>query len=242
MDKLIDLLLKNPIILFLIGAWVVGIISNAAKAKQKAAQRRKAEEAKKPKVDTTVRQPLPEQRQAPVAGRREAPPSRAQTAAAPTGPQAVGQQVSTGPGGRQAGAMAQSPDEIAREMRRILGLDPEPAAKPAPAAPRPRPTPPPIEKPPQPVRVSTQDRRLETHVDPHVGERIRDRHMQESQVGKPRAGRGAIGNLGGRVQQRKKVAGRSSRYSLDDLRKAIVINEILSPPVSVRPHEDRHPG
>ncbi|MFN3240577.1 MAG: hypothetical protein ACE37K_03595 [Planctomycetota bacterium] len=236
MDKLFQVLMKNPIILFLIGAWLVGMIGNTIKARKKAAERRRAEEARRPKVDTSVQQPLPEQRQAPVVARREAPQSR--TTTQPGGAQPTSAQAGRGSGGRLAGTGAQSPDEIAREMRRILGLDPEPA----PPAPRPAPTPPPIEKPPEPVRTSTGSRRLDIHVDPHVGESIRDRHMQETRVGKPSAGRGAIGNLGGRVQQRRKAVGLGSRYSLEDLRQAIVINEILSPPVSVRPHDDRRPG
>ena len=57
-----------------------------------------------------------------------------------------------------------------------------------------------------------------------------------------RAGRGAIGNLGGRVSSGKRAVGRDSRYALDDLRKAIVISEILSPPVSLRSHDDRRPS
>ena len=32
MDKLLEALLRNPIILFVVGAWVVGMISNAAKS------------------------------------------------------------------------------------------------------------------------------------------------------------------------------------------------------------------
>ena len=65
--------------------------------------------------------------------------------------------------------------------------------------------------------------------------------MRATRVGKPRAGRGAIGNLGGRVTKKERVRRGGSRYSLDDLRKAMVLNEILSPPVSVRPHDDRRP-
>ena len=149
----------------------------------------------------------------------------------------VAQKATKSASGPLAGSTAQTPEQIAREMRRILGLEQQP-----PAAAKPPAAPPPIERPPEPIYVSTSEQTLESHVDPHVGERIRDRHLRESQVGKPRAGRGKLGGLGGRVESRKRVASAGSRYSLDDLRKAIVINEILSPPVSVRSHEDRRPG
>ncbi|MCK5940793.1 MAG: hypothetical protein KAI24_02390 [Planctomycetes bacterium] len=232
MDKLFELLFRNPIILFLVGAWLVGMISNVAKARRKAAERRRTEGAPRPKQDTTVMAPIPQQRQASVAGkgdvsasnlplpsvpRREPPPVTASPPAAP--PQ------------------SQSPEQIAREMRRILGLEPEPEPTVRKAPPRP-----PVQPPPPPPRREERARGLPSHVDPHVGEGIRDRHMQRSKVGQPSKGRSAIGNLGGRVKKRKLAVARNSRYSLDDLRKAIVINEILSPPVSVRGHEDRRPG
>ena len=51
----------------------------------------------------------------------------------------------------------------------------------------------------------------------------------------------AIGNLGGRVAKQARQARRGSRYALDDLRQAIVINEILSPPVGLRDYDERRP-
>ena len=228
MDKLIELLIKNPILLFVLLAWVAGAIGQQLKkkgggdGKRTPAGRRSSRRKAKAERGPEVQQPVAQQQQAPVA--QKAPKSA---------------------GGPLAGSTAQTPDQIAREMRRILGLEqqpPAPAKSPAPPPPPPPITRPPIERPPEPIYVSTSERTLESHVDPHVGERIRDRHLRESQVGKPRAGRGKLGGLGGRVESRKRVASAGSRYSLDDLRKAIVINEILSPPVSVRSHEDRRPG
>ena len=43
------------------------------------------------------------------------------------------------------------------------------------------------------------------------------------------------------MTKKERVRRGGSRYALDDLRKAMVLNEILSPPVSVRPHDDRRP-
>ena len=241
MDKLIRLLFENPILLFIIGAWVFGAISNAAKAKNKAggsAQRRRsrkrhsAEEqqtmAQQTMAQQTMAQPLPDLAQQRAQRRSPSPPPSPPSTAARAG-------------GRLAGSAAQTPEQIAREMRRILGLEAPPAAPP-PGARSPAPAPPPLERPPEPVRVSLDSTRIETRVDPHVGEGIRDRHLRESMVGKARAGRGAIGNLGGRVSSGKRAVGRDSRYALDDLRKAIVISEILSPPVSLRSHDDRRPS
>ena len=230
MDKLIRLLFENPILLFIIGAWVLGAISNAAKAKDKAgggsAGRRRSRRRRGVDEQQTVASPLPRSAPQPAPGR-------------PTPPKP--QPSAAGSGGRLAGSAAQTPEQIAREMRRILGLEPAPAASPPPSRPS-APSPPPLERPPEPIRVSTESSNLRTRVDPHVGEGIRDRHMRESMVGKPRAGRGAIGNLGGRVTGRKRAVAHGSRYALDDLRKAIVINEILSPPVSLRSHDDRRPS
>ena len=124
-------------------------------------------------------------------------------------------------------------------MRRILGLEPDPPRP----APQPRPAPPPPPPPRRPAREALEDDRARyaSRVDPHVGESIRDRHMAATKVGQPRGGRGAIGNLGGRVAKQARQARRGSRYALDDLRQAIVINEILSPPVGLRDYDERRP-
>lgn len=229
MDKLIELLVKNPILLLVLLAWVAGAVNQQLKKKDEGdgrrtqARRRRLRRKAKAQRDPAVQQPVAQQQQAPIA-------------------QKAGQKAAQSAGGPLAGSTAQTPEQIAREMRRILGLEQQPsAAAKSPAAPPPI-TRPPIERPPEPIYVSTSERTLETHVDPHVGERIRDRHLRETRVGKPRSGRASIGSLGGRVQGRKRAASTGSRYSLDDLRMAIVINEILSPPVSVRSHEDRRPG
>lgn len=242
MDKLIELLVKNPILLLVLLAWVAGAVNQQLKKKsggddrrtqsRSRRLRRKAKDGQGPAVQQPVAQ---RQQQAPVARQQQAPVARQQQAP-------VAQKAAKSAGGPLAGSTAQTPEQIAREMRRILGLEQQPSAAASSPAPPPPIKRPPIERPPEPIRVSTSERTFETHVDPHVGERIRDRHLRETRVGKPRAGRDRLGSLGGRVEGRKRVASAGNRYSLDDLRKAIVINEILSPPVSVRSHEDRRPG
>ncbi|HEB53031.1 MAG TPA: hypothetical protein ENI87_07250 [bacterium] len=202
MDRLLELLFRNPVLVFLVGAWVVGMISNAAKVQRR---RREREQAK------TRPQPMPDRADPP------GPPASARPS-----------------GGRAAPGKVQTPEEIAREMRRILGLERDPQ----PQKPQPQ--------KPQPVLVeakpvSPQDRSLDLHEASRVGASMRARHLRESRVGKPSESRGAVGDLGGRTVARRRSAAHGSRYALDDLRKAIVLSEILAQPVSLRPFEDRLP-
>lgn len=146
-----------------------------------------------------------------------------------------------------------SPDDVAREMRRILGME-EPEREP-PAPPR-RPVvaePPPLresrplrreiarpERAPTPVLPSMQARKLPKHVDPHVGDAIAKRvSPQSGRVGQHDAGQ-ALGSLGGRVHASGPQR-RADRQLVDlgDLRRAFVTNEILGLPLSLRPPADR---
>lgn len=257
MDKLFEFLFRHPILLFVIGAWVVGLISNANKAKRRGAERRRQQQRAEPRPEAAARRAsvdpqaaadlragaqtkLPEQGSSrpvldPVATARPtvAPPQAQQAPAQ----QAPGQQAS---------------EEIAREMRRILGLEPAPRTAPrAPgpawpeAAPAARAEPDVVmaQEGPRdgPLRTATRDRRIDVHVDPHVGEGIRDRHIERKTFDQRRQ-LAKFGGLGGRVQQPKRArAARSSRYSLDDLKTAIVMSEILSPPVSLRAQHGPRP-
>ncbi len=240
MDKLIELVMRNPLILLIVGAWVVGMVANAVKAQKKARERREQAMGPSPvptkEASTTPqaqRSPrdvvaamgsgqqkrLPERRQMPGAAR-----SAQRTQATPPPVQAAG-----GPTG------ATSPDDIAAEMRRIFGLDSKPRAttQPAPPASPARSAPPEIEI--EPERVDPRRVHVRSNIDPHVGEKAQARHLKKSTVGTSRGPRGAIGNLGGRVQtrSRKKVSA-ARRFPLDDLKRVIVMNEILSPPVAMR--------
>lgn len=217
-----DLLLRNPILLLVLGAWLVGMIGNILKAQQKARQRRPA------RPEPPVARPLPTER-APMSRSPVASPPTASPAPAPRQPRPQPRPV-------------QSPEEIAREMRRILGLEPEPAPSVPPAPPRrpvsiPAEPPPSGERPPTPVRP--QLRPLATRVDPHVGDQIRERHMRDAGLGRARAGLPELGSLGGRAIQRRRGARAGSHYLPDDLQRAFVLMEILGPPVALRPFESR---
>jgi hypothetical protein len=192
MDRLIDFLRQNPILVFIGLAWLAGMIGNAVKVARK------------------------------VRERGAPPPPRRMPASRP--PQAPG-----GPAPRP------SAEDIAAEMRRILGMEPSPGpASPRPSAePAPVPRRPPVapERPPTPVVPTTQARRLEIHVDPHVGEDIGRREVR------PIAARTApgLGALGGRAPAAQRRRDAAHRFPLDDLRSALVLSEILGPPLALRP-------
>jgi len=135
-----------------------------------------------------------------------------------------------------------SPEEVAAEMRRLLGMDRAPAAQPAPA-PAPRPVAvPALKKPvrrearegdraPEPLHPSSIGR-VATHVDPHVGESMQRRASPTS------GGVAAheLGTLGGR---RGAAAGHASQRArglvdLSDLSRAFVLREILDQPRALR--------
>jgi hypothetical protein len=138
-----------------------------------------------------------------------------------------------------------SPDEVAAEMRRILGMDVEtvpvaPEKSPLVVRPKRREVVEP-ERPPAPALPTTQARRLEVHVDPHVGESMQRRHSpQTGKVGAREAG-STFGTLGGRVHGARRGRGAgSSLVNLTDLKRAFVTSEILGAPLSLRgPNEIR---
>jgi len=262
MNKLIELLFNNPILLFVGAAWLIGIVSNALKAKKKAGERTRQRQGVEPQprrqasrgdvaAQAEGRRPdLPESGRS----RSELPESDRSRSELPESgrsrpvmdPAPVIRQPASGPAAASP-QRQQSADDVAREMRRILGLEPRPQQQPersgAPAWPEPQAAP--VERPPQrprpaePARRSSPERRG-THVDPHVGEGIRDRHMDRSKFDGRNVGRG-FGSLGGRVKKVKQRARAGARYSLDDLKTAFVMSEILSPPVSLRPFDSRRP-
>lgn len=239
MDKLIELLFREPLLLFVVGAWIFGMIGNAAKAKKKVESKRRARPATQAKVEAAVQAPVVDRRRrVATQPRAVSKPSGAGAAVPPQLPAAARRQ------GRLAGSAAQTPEQIAQEMRRVLGLDAGAPPLRTPDAVAPTPSGDPVVPPPISSRPATQPvdgRSLQTRVDPHVGERIRDRHMAASKVGAPRAGQSALGALGGRAKRNQRSVVRGSRFALDDLRKAIVINEILNPPVSLRSYDARRP-
>lgn len=136
--------------------------------------------------------------------------------------------------------VAKSPEQIAREMRRLLGLEPEAGEMPA-ASSRQQFQQQAAPLDPAAVHSASSEARMQQHIQSHVGESLRSRHMNKSKVGKTQSSRGAIGNLGGRVKARPKSVPVAvpRRIDMTDLRRVIVMNEILGPPVSLRPDSHR---
>lgn len=145
---------------------------------------------------------------------------------------------------REVALPRRTEEDVAREMRRILGVETdEDAEEPSPA------TPPPLparrqpqdavapERAPTPVLPTTSARKLPIHIDPHVGEGIQQR--AKAPVGRLAApGSGPeLGSLGGRAHRDTRRAGAARRYALDDLKRVVVLNEILGPPLALRSGE-----
>ena len=240
MDKLFEFLRLNPIVLFVLGAWLIGTIGNVLQARRKAkSQERRGERRQQrhaqPIGHDTQTMPAP---RGPAAQPNEtvAVPGRSQDAMSTTTPQPAQQP--------QPQARPDSAEQVAREMRRILGLEP----KPEPRVERPIPTP---ARVPEPEYDETRPRgAVGSGVDPHVGDSMRARHLEwdrqaqqrsKQREDRARKARAQFGTLGGRVTEQRRHTRSASRFSLDDLRTAIVLNEILSPPVSLRPHDERRP-
>ncbi len=181
MRRLYELLLQNPILIFIVLAWVAGMVGNvvksARKSRERAEQQRRMPQAGRPPVSSTVQPGAP------------APPRATRTAPLAKPPM--------------------KPPAPKPKLRRLV----EP------------------ERAPTPVQPTTQQRRLELHIDPHVGEQI-GKHEVTSQ---PRAEAEAIGSLGGRVQRRHRAQRVAERYPRTNLRQALVLSEILGPPSALRP-------
>lgn len=126
---------------------------------------------------------------------------------------------------------APSADQIAAEMRRILREAEQRSAqqaeppRPAPVVQRNRVEP---ERAPVAVAPTTQARKLQTHVDSHVGEQMAQRHVRTSGPSRE------LGTLGGRNPQKVARLDEGRRFELKDLKRAFVLSEILGPPLARR--------
>lgn len=213
LEVVLRLLRDQPWLWLVLIAWIVGVIGNVARGKKEREQR--AEHRRE--------------------NRRIGRPGTAGD---------DGEERDDAPDERPAPRTAQSEAEIAREMRRILGIEEPPAPEPPPV--EPPPPPPPLvvrprrvvvepERPPTPVLPSTAARQLPIHVDPHVGQAIgRRAAVGSGRVGEHAAGH-ELGNLGGRTHARGRSGAAGNRYALDDLKRILVLNEILGPPLALRP-------
>lgn len=197
MNRLLEFLFKNPILLFVLVAWVAGMIGNARRAAQR---------------------------------RRQAPPIPTARPSTPAGDPAE----------------RRSAEEVAREMRRILGMEEAPAAPPPPM---PEPKAPVVvrrnaaepERPPVVVVPSTQNRRLQLHEASHVGERMQQRGAPHgSRKGPPAGADRDFGSLGGRVHASAGIR-RDGRRLVDlaDLKRSFVMNEILGKPLALRSRDEQ---
>ncbi|MFT4513276.1 MAG: hypothetical protein ACI91B_001978 [Planctomycetota bacterium] len=257
--------MERPIIAFFVVIWLIGVIGNALKGKQKAKELSEAKTHTTPHLASQPTQVARTDTGVSAAGSIAGRAVGGSKPGAVVGGMGTGQQKKL-QSQRQAPASmrgqdrqvipatqpapvakpaAKTPDQVAREMRRILGLESEP---PQPVAAPAQPAPPPMRSQPvmndaASVQLSKSPSRAREHVSSHVGEGMRDRQMAATKVGqttrKPSA-RGEIGNLGGRNKPRKKHAvDYIRRYPMTDLRRMIVMSELLSPPVTMRPDNHR---
>ena len=224
MPRWLEFLFANPLILFVLVAWIAGLLGNLLKARRKLRDMQKARErarsgtlSQPERQSPTWPEPAAERRQREPASVRPAEP---QPAPAPA---------------------RRSDEEIAREMRRILGLEPDPAP---PTPPPVRPVPVPTSRPGEfaersgaqraPTPLGPPQRRpLPMRVDPHVGESVHARMLRTQAP--PRQ----LGALGGRTLRGPRAAAGRRRFALDDVGRALVLAEILSPPLALRPFEER---
>lgn len=137
---------------------------------------------------------------------------------------------------REPSSVRKTPDQVAAEMRRILGLD---TVEVVPEQPVVRPVHREtiaVERPPEPVHVSTRDRRLELHVASHVGEELQRRKDPHSGL----VGTQRIGDLGGRTTSAPRMGRTTGRLvDLGDLKRAVLAAEILGPPLALREERQR---
>jgi len=242
MDKFIELLVRNPLIALILGGWLVGAVGNAIKSQRKVRDRQKTTPKRSSQDVAGARGPLAQKEGATATIRdiseqaKRRPEIAAGRASSPLGA-ATAPQPKTTP----ATSARKSPEQIAAEMRRIFGLEPKapeparPTEGPAQVAEPSEPPPPRSAEPAARSRASRSvESTYETTIAPHVGERARERHLKKSAVGQTRGDRGAIGSLGGRARVSRAAATVERRFPLGDLRRVIVMNEILSPPVSMR--------
>lgn len=204
MDRFIELLLREPIIAIVLLGWILSAIGGAI-TKARRQQQRRVPPASPPPTTQTTQTRTP----------REVtfPPRRHPTTTPPrTQPRPA------------------DPDEVAAEMRRILGLEPAPQ-RPAAA----RPTPPrrnvaEPERPPEPLRPSSIGG-LGTRVESTFGDRVTIRRAPVS----GNVGATALGGLGGRAAALRRREPRGTGIvDLRDLRRAIVLKEILDRPLGLR--------
>lgn len=212
MNRLLEFLFKNPLVLFVLVAWVAGMIGNARRAaRRREAERRGPEPTpvSSPRTDPAAQRSAEEvaREMRRILGMEDGPvaappaPRREQTYQEPT-------------------SYDEAREEAPRPSR-LPGSARHDAVVP--------------ERPPLPVVPSTQNRRLHLHEASHLGERI----TQRGALPGVKVGATSLGSLGGRAHAPATVRGGSSRLiDLGDLKRAFVMNEILGKPVGLRSRDE----
>ncbi len=237
-DKLLSMLLKEPLILFVVGAWIIGIIGSVVKSAKKARER--AEQARQlPSEQVERARPEPVQMPTPVARERSAE-EIAREMRRILGVETVPAEAAAGDRSAPESSRGHRRETEARHGDVVDHAENSGSAEPPPLPPTPRrrnvvvP-----ERAPVPVVPSTNRRRLPTQVDPHVGESMQHRVAPQSgRVGGHAAG-AEIGNLGGRVHDASSQLEVRGRYTLSDLKRVVVMSEILGRPLSLRSPGER---
>lgn len=232
LEQVWRILRDNPILLLLVGSWVVGGIGSAVrKARERAEQERQA--GRRMPLD------VPQQDDARTLQAEPARPSEEDVAEKlrrilgemDAGTQPVPQRAPE-PVARR-GAQPHTFDEDAGEEVREVTVREEPRAVPArPAEPPPLPrreAPTPFA--PRPFVPSTLGK-VQVQVNPHVGESIQRRAAPASGAVAAKQ----LGGLGGRgpAQVRRRVGGTGEMVDLSDLRSAIILREVLDRPLALR--------
>lgn len=218
LEQVWRILRDNPILLLLVGSWVVGGIGSAVrKARERAeAERRAGRRIPAASAGEDVRT-------------LQAEPARpSEDDVAEKLRRILGELESGGPTAPQRGpgpralreAQPHSFDDDAEEEVREMPVREEPRAVPAPTSFAPRPF------------VPSTLGRVQVHVQPHVGEGIQRRAAPAS--GGVAATR--LGELGGRgpAEVRRRVGRPGALVDLTDLRSAIVLREVLDRPLALR--------
>ena len=235
MDWLIRLFSENFILVILLGGWVLSIFGNVlTKAAKKASeqQRRRAQGVGEQRpLLPGQRQPTPGQRPL-LPGQR--PTQREQPGSTRT---QVRQPAAATPA-RPPRPAVPTAEDIATEIRRVMGMEEPPQRALAPEPPPPPPTP---EEPGFTTEAGFEHfgenvGGLHSGVKSHVGEGVHSRHTP----GSGKVGTRELGSLGGRVHRapKTKVVKRVKRFDLSDPAAVLVTLEILGKPRALRDFEE----
>ena len=235
LEQVWRILRDNPILLLLVGSWIVGGIGSAVrKARERAeAERRSERQAGRRMPDDTDREDVRTLQAEPARPAEEdvAEKLRRILGEMESGGQPASQRIPE-PASRREPQPHSFDEDVEEEIREVTVRE-EPRAVPVrTAAPPPLPQrSAPTSYTPRPFVPSTLGK-VPVQVQPHVGESIQRRAAPAS--GAVAATR--LGELGGRgpAETRRRVGGKGALVDLSDLRSAIVLREVLDRPLAMR--------